>query len=312
MKSRRIKIEKVVIESREAWLALRKPDVTASTVSCLFDAHPYQTILGLFAEKTGVPMPETDTSAMRRGRLLESAVAEAFREEHPGWKIVKCRHYYHAPALRLGATPDFMFVDPQGRRGVLQTKTVAPMVFRESWTEETPPFWISLQTLCEAMLTRSDYGMIGALEVDGWKFAFHPYEVPRHDAAERRLQDAVIKFWDDIAAGKVPQPDYRRDAPILAVMNPKTAEGKSVDLRGDNRIVELLETRERAAAAESAARVEKKTAETEVKAKLGDAEYGVVNGWRITFRDQTTKEHVVNQHTERRLRISRERKEQAA
>jgi predicted phage-related endonuclease len=314
MKPHRLKVEKILIEDRQNWLALRRQDVTASTVGCLFDAHPYQTMLGLFAEKTGVQMADEDTTAMRRGRLLESAVAEAFREEHPGWKVVKCRHYYRAPALRLGATPDFIFIDPQGRRGVLQTKTVAPHVFRQTWTDETPPFWIALQTLTEAMLTKSDYGMIGALECDGFKFGFHPYEVPRHPAAERRIQDAVQKFWSDIAEGKVPQIDFRRDAPVLAIMYPRETTGKSVDLRGDNRITELLDTRERAAAAEKAAEAEKQTAENEIKAKLEDAEIGVVNGWRLSFRQQTRKEHMVKESKFRVLRVARDnpKREEAA
>lgn len=308
MKPHRLKIEKIAIESREAWLALRKKDVTASSLAALFDAHPYQTMLGLFAEKTGVPMPSEDSMAMRRGRLLESAVAEAFREEHPGWKIVKCRHYFRAPALRLGASPDFMFVDPEGRHGVLQTKTVAPHVFRQSWTDETPPFWISLQTLTEALLTKSDYAMIGALEVDGFRFQLHPYQVPRHAAAERRIQDAVQKFWSDIADGKVPQIDFRRDAPVLAIMHPKEQTGKALDLRGDNRILELLDTRERAAEAEKAAKGEKDEAENEIKAKLEDAETGIVDGWRMSFRQQTRKSYTVKESTFRVLRVAREPK----
>ncbi len=167
-----------------------------------------------------VYVEEEDSTVLRRGRLLESAVAQAYQEKHPNYKITKANHYYRASALRLGATPDFLLIDDQGRRAALQAKTVAPVTFKRSWTDETAPTWISLQTLTEAMLMRADYGVIAALVVDGFKFDLHEYIVPRHEAAERRIQDGVAKFWEDIAAGRTPE-FQAADRSLIAVMYPK-------------------------------------------------------------------------------------------
>jgi predicted phage-related endonuclease len=87
----RLKVRRFAITSREQWLALRSSDVTASAVGALFGLHPYQTPMGLFAEKTGVLTEDEDTIAMRRGRLLEDAVAKAYQEKHPTYKITKAR-----------------------------------------------------------------------------------------------------------------------------------------------------------------------------------------------------------------------------
>ena len=46
-------VERHEITSREAWLELRKQDVTASTIAALFNCHPYTTALRLYAEKRG-------------------------------------------------------------------------------------------------------------------------------------------------------------------------------------------------------------------------------------------------------------------
>src|SRR5262245_18769817 len=50
-------IERIPITSREQWLELRKPDVTASVVGALFAAHPYMTALKLYLMHQGIDFP---------------------------------------------------------------------------------------------------------------------------------------------------------------------------------------------------------------------------------------------------------------
>ena len=140
----RLKVERFPITSREQWLALRSGDVTASTIGALFGLHPYTTSMRLFIEKRDqLAEDQEETQAMRRGRILEDAVRKIYQERHPSFLIKKVQHYYRAPTLRLGATPDFVVKDDQGRKAALQAKTVAPQAFRRNWTDETPPTWIS-------------------------------------------------------------------------------------------------------------------------------------------------------------------------
>jgi predicted phage-related endonuclease len=302
-----MQIARTLITSREQWLGLRKPDVTASTVGCLFGLSPYTSPLGLYAEKANQIDPDLpDSMALRRGRLMEGAVAQAFIEEHPGWKITKARHYYRDIKRRIGATPDYHLIDPNGRKGVLQAKTVMPYVFKKYWSDETAPVWITLQTLTEATLTRSEFGMIAALEVDGYTFRLHCYEVPRHEAAERRIQDTVAAFWEGVAAGRPPAVDHERDGALIAAMYPHHREGASIDLRGDNQLPELLEEREarKANIALDEARID--AIETELRSKLTDNEIGLVTGWRLTLREQHRKAYEVKPASFRVLRATRE------
>jgi predicted phage-related endonuclease len=141
------RIQRIPISSREQWLELRKQDVTASVIGALFGCHPYETPAGLWAIKTGVNIPDEDNAAMRRGRLLENAVGQAFMEQSPHWVVKKANVYLRDRTLRLGATPDFFATDPESRRVVLQAKTVNPWEFKRSWTDRDAPFWITLQCL---------------------------------------------------------------------------------------------------------------------------------------------------------------------
>lgn len=308
-----MKIERTLITSREQWLDLRKADITASTISCLFGLNPYTSPSQLFYEKLGRLDAEVpDSTALRRGRLLESAVAEAFAEQHIGWKITKARHYYRDVNRRLGATPDYLVVTPDGQRAILQCKTVNPASFRKWWTDQSCPAWIMLQALTEAMLTKADFGLVAALVVDGYKFELVVYTVPRHEAAERRIQDAVAKFWDDAEHGKAPAIDYERDGALLAAMYPHHREGATIDLRADNAILGLLEEREKLKAGIATNEDKVKAIETEIRAKLTDNEIGLVNGWRLTLREQHRKEHMVKATSFRVLRAVREQQEEEA
>jgi predicted phage-related endonuclease len=312
-RARQIKIERIKIVSREQWIAARAGDVTASTVAALFGLHPHETAMGVWAAKTGIEMPDEDNAAMRRGRLLEGAVATAFLEEHRDWTIKKANIYLRAPDLRLGATPDFFVIDPKGRKGILQAKTVAPHVFKREWTDNTAPTWILLQTLTEAMLARAEFGVIAALVCDGFRFDLHTYDVPRHEAAERRIQDTVARFWDDIANGREPKIDYERDASLLAVMYPREVPGKTIDLRGDNALPRLLWRRDLIKSGLDRLAARKEAIETELKAKMGDAEMALIaDGWRATLKKQDRKEYTVKATSFRVLRVARDKQEKAA
>jgi predicted phage-related endonuclease len=308
-RARRLKIERRKITTRAEWLAWRRQDLTASTIGCLFGLHPYQTLAGLWAEKLGHDFGVKETSVMRRGRLLEKVVAEAFLEEHPGWKVIAPGVYLRAPSLRLACTPDFYVIDPQGRRGVLQTKTVSPSVFRKSWDETSAPMWINLQTLTETQLSRAAFGMIGALVVGDFTFELHCYDVPSHDGAWRRIQDAVAKFWADVAAGKEPQIDYKRDGDLIAALYPHETPGKVIDLRTDNHLPDLLASREAVKAVIKKGEGTLGEIETEIKAKLGDAEGAMINGWYVTLKQQTRKAHTVKESSFRVLRATAEKEE---
>lgn len=299
---------------RGPWLEMRRADVTASVTGALFGMHPYETVGGLWAAKTGVEMPEQKDSPVKlRGRMFEEVGAKAFLEQHPGWKVRAAKVYLRAPEIRLGATPDFFITDPEGRRGVLQVKTCARFEFNKHWTAETAPTWIALQTLTEAMLAKAEFGKIAALIVDPYRPELHVYDVPRHAGAERRIQDTVVKFWTDITAGIEPKIDYERDAALIAVMWPREVPEKVIDLRADNELPELLD--EQAKLDEINKQNSKRIDEikNELKVKMGDAEAAMIGGgWRATFKEQHRKEHFVKATSFRVLRTTKEETKEAA
>ena len=299
-------IERIPITSREQWLALRQKDVTASVVGALFGVSQYKSHFDLFMEKTGnYEPPAPSEGVLRRGLVYEPVVALMAAEKRPDWKITPAGEYLRDPDARLGATPDFYVDgDPRGR-GVMQVKTVAKRAFRDKWVDGVPPFWISLQTLTEAMLDGAAWGCVAAWiisEFDEPSVEF--FDVPRHEGVEARIRDAVAKFWDDVAAGREPSPDYAKDAELIARMYPEAQPLKTIDLTGNNMLPTILP--ERAALKDQVAKAEARIKEidAEVKFAMGDAEVAALPGYSITFKTQHRKGYEVKPTSFRALRIT--------
>jgi predicted phage-related endonuclease len=304
-------IERHPIVDRAEWLEWRKQDVTASRVGALFGAHPYETALRLYAERRGVEFPSVDSKTMRRGRWLEPAVATAVEEERPDWKLRAPKVYLRDPELRLGATPDFYIDgDPRGL-GILQCKTVAPSVYQRNWLGGSEiPFWITLQTLTEMMLADAAFGVVAALLVDPHSMEVAILDVPRHPPSEEKIRERVREFWQNVANGIEPDPDFSRDADVIRALVPRETLGEKIDLSSNNRLPTMLEQRAALKETMKEADVACEAIETEIKFLMGSAE--TANGlpdWRITFKTEHRKEYTVKARSSRVLRIHDKRPE---
>lgn len=289
-------IERIPIESRGQWLDLRRRDVTASEVAALFDAHPYKTRLQMYLDKTRQDGQRGDNPAMRRGRIMESAVAAAVGEAEPTWTLIKATDYFRDSGLRLGATPDY-FATHQKPIGVLECKTMAPEEF-ERWGD-APPFAYTLQTLAQMMTTGAQWGCIAVLVMNR-ALDLHMFPVPRHAAAEAKIADAVRAFWASVERGEQPPPTMPADRATLAQMFKKD-NGLEIDLTSDNELPGLLAERATLKAAT------KRLAEIDdaIKAKVGEAKTALASGWRITFSTQHRKAYTVPEGDFRVLRITK-------
>lgn len=288
-------IQNFPARDRAAWLANRKQDVTASEIAALFNAHPYKSQLQVYADKAGTGAETFDNKAMRRGRILEPAVAEAWFEER-GERLDKCTDYMRCTVRRIGATPDY--VRPNGEP--VECKTVAP----EKWDEwqEQAPLAYQLQALVQAMLMDAPRAWI-AVMIDNRAKDFHVFEVPRHAQAEARIVERVAAFWRAVAAGEMPAADYAKDGAAIAAMFPRD-NGEVVDLSGDNRLPGMLVRRAELKAAVSAAEAELDAIDAEIKAKLGPASEATLPGWKVTLKAQTRPERLMPASTFRVLRVT--------
>lgn len=303
-------VERVPIVDRQQWLAWRKFDITASVVGAVFNLHPYVSPLRLYVDKQGlVDLPvQADSGPLRRGRILESAVAAAVSEQHPEWTLEKCNDYFRDDELGLAATPDFFIHgDPRGL-GILQAKTAAPSVFEREWKLDDsgkvqPPMWITLQATTEMMLTNAVFGAVAVLVVDPFNLPCHVIEIPRHEAAEKKIVAAVAQFWKDIEAGKEPDADYGLDRDLLRTLMPHEEPDVSVDLSTDNEVIAGLIERADLKEIIKDADEKCKAIETMIMSRMGPAAVARVPDFSVSWKVQNRKGYTVEPSSPRVLLI---------
>jgi predicted phage-related endonuclease len=283
------------IASTGEWLSWREKDVTASRLPCLFDEHPYMSRADLAAIMRGFtgggsPAMPADSRAMRRGRILEPAVAAAIAEDHPEWTITKATTYHRLPECRLGCTPDYWINDD----GLAQIKTVSPQMW-ERWHGK-PPLGYLLQTATELLVTGRAWGVLAVMVVNP-SFPVYYWNVPRHAAAERRILDAVAQWWHAWETGAIP------DAAPSTDLAAELDDGSYRDFSDDPELPLLLEERHALKATTSIAEKRLKDIDYAIKNRMGPASTAWLPGWQLSFKAQERKEFTVPAATIRVLRV---------
>jgi predicted phage-related endonuclease len=282
------------ITSTGSWLEWRRQDITASRLPCLFSLHPYLSLPQLADIMRGTTGTGTgsvpDSPAMRRGRILEPAVAAALAEERPELRLTKATTYHRVPEWRIGCTPDY-FADPDG---LVQCKTVSSHQWA-AWHGRIPTGYV-LQTLCEMMVTGRSWGLLACLEVSP-SYPLHVVDVPRHEAAERRIRDAVAAWWAAFDAGEIAgtAPSTELEADL--------DDGSYRDLSSDNELPPLLDERAALKATTSASEKRPKEIDYVIKTRMGPASRAWLPGWNLAFTTQHRREVLIPAKDIRVLRV---------
>lgn len=311
-------IERIAIESREQWLALRMSDFTASDGGSLY-GEGYRSLYEIYAEKTGLIAPDIEAATTddleivipphERGLLLEDRGGELMRRLKPHWMIKKNDEYYRDPQTRMGATPDYLVNDPERGLGVVNIKNPEQWIYERQWKQEDgtiePPLANAVQVNIEADLAGAAWGAIGAFVVSH-RTRFRLIEVPLKPVLMGNIRGRIAKFWSDAEAGIPPAFDYSRDGTVISKLY-QNGGGDPIDLSQHNRIAFLCEEKlawqRRAGNAERAL----ETIEAEITDILKDAEKALHPDFNITRKKQKTGGYSVAPGETRVLRITRKK-----
>lgn len=302
-------IEKIAIENRDQWLALRQSDITASIAGALLGVHPYSTAYGLWLLKKGLIAEDPEeTGPMRRGRLLEPVAVQMLREDRPNWTIEEypIGYYFRDPAARIGATPDVFATNEHGKPGIVQLKSVEPSIFRRDWKTESgmvePPLWIVCQAILECYLTGRKWAAVAPLVV-GFGLELPIIDIPIHAGIFERIKLEVDQFWKRIESGENYPPDYARDGSLIAQLYPQD-NGIEIDLSGDNETPMFVDLLEAARATKKIAEGDEKTAKAAISSKMGEASIALLSdGRRISHKTQNRAGYFVSESSFRVLRV---------
>jgi predicted phage-related endonuclease len=280
-----------LITSEEEWLSWRREALNASEIGACGGYYPYRSLAQIVVIKRGLDIgPDPLSPLLQRGHDLEETVARMLQRKFPRWQITKNNDYYVDTDRRMGATPDYFAVDPDRLgTGCVQIKVVAEPIFKRDWTEDSYPFWITLQVQQEMLLTGARWGVVAVLPFGGFTWDVKTYPMEPHAPAQARLIEMAEKFWADFDAGRDPEIDYARDSKLIDLLFPAAEPETIVDLTGDNEIDALLEELEREKKNKKDAEAAIMKADGRIKAKIGAHEKAAVRGWRLTWKEQHKK-----------------------
>jgi predicted phage-related endonuclease len=294
---------------RDEWLNLRKMDVTASDAGALWpDIHKYKTRRKLFLEKSFGENDE-QTMVMRRGKIMEPAVAEAIVVDC-GWKPERCTTYLRGraadPLVRMGASRDYklnVLADELLRHPKMQAtaraagwaefagrsmhltiecKSLDPQVWENEW-RQGPPVYTVVQSAQQTLLANADGGIIAALLENRSKDLIL-YAVGRDRAFELQLITQVRDFWRSYEAGEEPAISGG-DNDHMTDYYPTSDDALEVDLADDAAYwTKLVLEREELKLGMKTLDKRVDEIEAHIKDRMRDAARAKLPGWNITWR----------------------------
>lgn len=263
-------IETIQPENEAAWLELRKPVVTSTEVSALFNSSPYCTAFELFHRKhDNLDVKIEPNERMKWGSRLQDSIAAGVAEDQ-GWKIRRMTEFIRDNDLKLGASFDFEFTGEK-ETGLIEVKNVDSLAFRDGWIVDgddvQAPLGIEFQVQTQLMLSGKKVNYIAAL-IGGNRVVLIKREPDpvAHEAIRKR----VAEFWASVATHQEPTPDFTKDADFIAHLYNYAEVGKVFN--ADERISKLAFAYKQAADEAKAADEKKDAAKAEILTLIGSAE----------------------------------------
>lgn len=201
----------------EKQLEMRKTGLGGSEIGPVAGLSPWSSPLAIWRRKVlGEQLEEN--KHMRRGRLLEPAVADWYREE-TGARLRKVGTWRHGKRSFALATPD-RIATINGAPRLLEIKTTLhapPEEWGQSGTDEVPQHYLAqvMWTMEVAELDEADLAvLIGGSD-------FRLYHFKRSPELVGQLMELGERFWVDNVLAKRPPPPSGADNGWLKLRFPK-------------------------------------------------------------------------------------------
>lgn len=247
--------EVLTFETEAQWLAMREQDLTSTEVAALFGCSPYLSELELYHQKRGeLKKPFEVNTRMVWGNRLEAAIAYGIAEDF-GLVVEPFKVYMRIPEARLGSSFDFKVVGlAEGYKGdetyrnlfkehgpgAMEVKNVDGLAFRRSWIadneEPEAPLHIEFQIQHQLEVADLNWSLVAPLIGGNTPFPF--YRLRDRETADM-VQEKAAAFWNRVATGNAPTPDYARDLDTIRLLN-SPDDGTEVDMSDNKELAELI------------------------------------------------------------------------
>lgn len=271
------------------WREARFDGIGASEAAAAIGVSPWQSPVGLWAEKLRLVPPATETLPMRIGSELEPLIARLYQEA-TGAKVRR------VSMLRQHPTHRFMLASLDrraGKRPVELKYSLRGIGYGEPGTDEVPDD-VLVQVLHQLAVMDEDEADVAA--IIGGRPEVQIYTIRRDPAAEAAIVEREALFWDHVQSRTEPPLDgSEATLRALAAIYPRD-DGESIEIPAiatDSPVRAALARLEIVRTNLKVEETRKAELEAEIKAFMGTASRLVVPGvgevtWKVTKDRETT------------------------
>lgn len=229
---------KIVCQSREQWLEVRRSGIGASEAAAVLGAcNPtYGSPLSVYVSKTEPDEEDSGSEASEWGLRLEPMLAEHYSAltkrplEHSGQYTV---HVDHEHPFLLATLDREIVSDVTGRfqgRGVLEIKT-ANQRYEGDWEDGEAPLQYLIQLMHQLRVTGYSWGSICVL-LGGQRFLWCDFS--RDDDFIQKMVERECDFWNHVQSRTPPAPltGSESEAEAIKRLYP-VSSGQTINLPGE-------------------------------------------------------------------------------
>ena len=201
----------IQVRDRTHWHELRSQHIGGSDVAALFGLSPYSSLWQLWMEKSGKLSPEdiSGNKSVQAGTFLESGIAN-WAAHRWSMDVTKVNDYFTVDDCPgMGASFDYI----TGNQAPVEIKWSARgygWSYNGEEILEAPENYL-LQVQHQLACTTSDHAWLIALIDDEPR----RMKIPRNDNIIDAIKHQITMFWQSIADGKEPDPDYATDVAAI-------------------------------------------------------------------------------------------------
>ena len=266
--------------SHSDWLQMRKAGIGGSDCAAAVGLSRWKSPFQLWSEKTDRIVPTKGGEALYWGSLMEPILRNEFAKR-TNLEVKECPFFLRSKEHKyMLANIDGYVRNEDGSFSVLEIKTANAYAVQD-WQDGLPIEYFA-QIMHYMVVTGMSSAYVAVL------LGGNEVRIQKYDRDEEMIQHIVQMeehFWYEYMLKDTPPEATAKDNELLGQLYPKSKE-KAIEMPA--KATDVLADYEKACKDLTLAKEAKEEAEAKLKMMLADAEVGIIDGYKISWKNVST------------------------
>lgn len=267
--------------SHQDWLAMRKAGIGGSDCAAAVGLSRWKSPFQLWSEKTDRIVPTKAGEAAYWGSVMEPILRAEVAKRMPEAEVRECPFFLRSKEHPYMLANIDGYVRENGSFSCLEIKTANAYAAVQDWQNGLP-----IEYYCQVMHYMAVTGMSSAYVAV--LLGGNTFEIQKIDRDEDMIQHIIQmeeRFWYEFMLKDTPPEATAKDNEVLSQLYPRSEE-KAIEMPTTAR--DILTDYKKACQDLELAKEAKEQAEAKLKLMLADAEVGIIDGYKISWKNVST------------------------